>query len=78
MPSSRADDLQPDTIVALCCAGGLDEVTVRHPMSRWQAEAVAAALSRSLPGVRYWIEELSSIPSQGHVHRFRSVRHDGH
>ena len=60
------------------CASGSDGVTVRHPMSRWQAEAVVDALSKSVPERRYWVEDLSSIPSQGHVHRFRSVRHDGH
>ena len=79
MPIPRVDDFSRDAVVALCCANGADEAIIRLPMTRWQAEAVADALSRSYPERRYWIEDLSSIPPQGHVHRFRtSRRHDGH
>src|SRR5262249_51859993 len=74
MPDSRPENFSRDVVVALCSETGPGGVVLRQPLSRWQAEALADILSRSAPGRKYWIEELTSLPTEGRVRRVRSPR----
>jgi hypothetical protein len=73
MPDLRPDPASRDVVVALCSESGRDGVVLRQPVARWQAEALAEILTRSAGG-HYWVEELSSVPAEGHVRRLRVPR----
>ena len=74
MPDRLPEKSSPDVVVALCSETGREGGVLRQPLSRWQAEALADVLSRSAPGRKYWIEELTSLPTEGRVRRARSPR----
>jgi hypothetical protein len=73
MPDRRPDPASRDVVVALCSETERDGVVLRQPVARWQAEALAEILTRSAGG-RYWVEELSGVPAEGHVRRLRIPR----